>query len=128
MPGSAWRGDGHHQADTCPKTHYNGAPTTPGGLWDYTKYKIDLRSRIPNISFGSNITFLKQLFITPSIARLHVNFNLSIIVFCAFLSNTLIIANPEISSTSGASTFINFCSFCFKTICFLGNLFRKLKT
>ena len=40
-------------------------------------------------------------------------------------------ANPEISSTNGASIFINFCSFSFKTIYFLGkkgiNLFKRLK-
>ena len=39
--------------------------------------------------------------------------------------------NPEISSTKGASIFINLCSFGIKTICPLGkkgiDLFRKLK-
>ena len=66
-----------------------------------------------------------------SIAKFHVNFSLSIFVFCTFLSNTLIMANPEISSMNGASTFINFCSFGFKTTHSLGrngiDLFKKLK-
>ena len=92
---------------------------------------MDLRSRIPIISFGSNITVSKPLFVTFSIAKSHVNFGLNIIVFHAFLSNTLIIANPKISSTGGTSTFINFCSFGFKTICSFGkngiSLFKKLK-
>ena len=42
-----------------------------------------------------------------SVAKFHVNFSLSIIVFCMFLSNTLIMANPDISSMNGDSTFIN---------------------
>ena len=41
------------------------------------------------------------------------------------------IANPEVSSMKGASIFINFCYFGFKTICSLEkkgiDLFRKLK-
>ena len=48
-----------------------------------------------------------------------------------FLSSTLIIANPEISSMNGASTFINLCSFGFNTIHSFGkigmDLFMKLK-
>ena len=40
-------------------------------------------------------------------------------------------ANPEVSSMNGASTFINICSFAFKTICSLGkngiDMFKKLK-
>ena len=59
------------------------------------------------------------------------NLSFSISVFCAFLSNILTMANPEILSMKGASTFINLCSFGFKTICSLGkkgiDLFRKLK-
>ena len=45
-----------------------------------------------------------------SVAKFHVNFSLSIIVFCILLSNILIIANPDISPMNGASTFINLCS------------------
>ena len=78
---------------------------------------MDLRSRIPNISFGSNITISKPLFVTSNIAKFHVNLSFNIIVFCAFPSNILTITNPEISSTYGASVFINFCSFGFSTIC-----------
>ena len=66
-----------------------------------------------------------------NVAKLHVNFNLSIIVLCVFLSSTLIIANPEISSMNGAFTFTNFCSFDFNTVCSFGkmgmDLFKKLK-
>ena len=77
---------------------------------------MDLRSRIPNISFGSNITISNPLFVTSNITKFHVNLSFNIIVFCAFLSNILTIANPEISSTNGASIFINFCSFGFSTV------------
>ena len=59
------------------------------------------------------------------------NFNLNIIVVCAFSSNTFIMANPDISSINGASTFINLCSFGFITTCSFGkvdmDLFRKIK-
>ena len=59
------------------------------------------------------------------------NFNLSIIVFCLFLSNILIIANPDISSINGASNIINLCSFGFNTIYSFGkigkDLFKKLQ-
>ena len=52
-------------------------------------------------------------------------------MLCVFLSSTLIIANPDISSINGASTFINLCSFGFNTICSFGkigmDLFKKLK-
>ena len=48
-----------------------------------------------------------------------------------FLSNTSIIANPDISSMNGASTFINPCPFGFKTMHSFGkigmDLFKKLK-
>ena len=48
-----------------------------------------------------------------------------------FLSSTLIIANPDISSMNGASTFINLCSFGFNTMHSFGkigkDLFKKLK-
>ena len=71
------------------------------------------------------------IFVTSSIAILHVICNLSIIVFYAFLSNILIIDNPDISSSNGVSTFSNFWFFGFKTICPLGkkgsDLFRKVK-
>ena len=72
------------------------------------------------MSFGSNINVSKPLFVMYKIARFHVNFNLSIIEFCAFLSKTLIITNPDISSMNGVSTFINFYSIGFKTICSFG--------
>ena len=49
---------------------------------------------------------------------------------CSYLV-TLIIANPHISSINGASTFINFCSSGFNTICSFEkigkDLFKKLK-
>ena len=65
------------------------------------------------------------------VAKFHVNFNFSIIVLCAFLSSTLIIANSDISSINGASTFSNLCSFDFNTICSFGKMgmdvFKKLK-
>ena len=59
------------------------------------------------------------------------NFYLSIIVLCVVLSSTLIIANPDMSSTNGSPTFIRFCSFCFNTMHSFGkiskDLFKKLK-
>ena len=73
----------------------------------------------------------KSLFVISNVAKFHINFNLSTIVPCVFLSSTLIIANPAISSMNGASTFINLCSFHFNTICVLGeigmDLFKKLR-
>ena len=52
-------------------------------------------------------------------------------MLCVFLSSTLIIANHDISSINGASTFINLCSFGFNTMCSFGkigkDLFKKLK-
>ena len=57
--------------------------------------------------------------------------NLSIIMLCVCLSSTFIIANPDISSINGASTFISSCSFGFNTIHSFGkigkDLFKKLK-
>ena len=48
-----------------------------------------------------------------------------------FLSSTLIIANPDISSINGASTFTNLCPFGFTTMHSFGkigmDLFTKLK-
>ena len=59
------------------------------------------------------------------------NFNHDIIVLCVFLSSTLIIANPHISSLNCASTFINLCSFGFNSMSSFGkigmDLFKKLK-
>ena len=73
----------------------------------------------------------KPLLVICNIVEFHMNFNLSIIVLCVFLSSTLIIANPDISSINGASTFINFCPFGFITMCSFGkigiDLFKKLK-
>ena len=92
---------------------------------------MDLRSKMPSMSFGSNTTISKPLFITSNMAKFHVNLSFIIIVFCAFLSNILTIANSEISAATGASTFIYFCSFGFNTISSLGkkgiDLFKKLK-
>ena len=73
----------------------------------------------------------KSLFVISNMAKFHVNFNLSMTVFCMFLSNILIMASSEISSMNGASTFINFCSLGFNTMHSFGkigiNLFKKLK-
>ena len=73
----------------------------------------------------------KPLLVISNIAEFHRNFNLSIIVLCVFLSSTLIIANPDISSINGASTFNNLCSFGFNTMHSFGkigkDLFKKLK-
>ena len=82
------------------------------------------------MSFGSNISVSKLLFVTYSVAKFCTNFSLSIIVLCTFLSNNLITANPDISSMNGAFTFIYFCSLGFNTICSFGkngiDLFKKL--
>ena len=79
----------------------------------------------------SNIIESKQLIALSNIAEFCTNFNLSIIVLCMFLSSILIIANPDISSINGASTFISHCSFDFNTLCSFGkfdmDLFKKLK-
>ena len=52
-------------------------------------------------------------------------------MLCVFLSNTLIIANSDISCINGVSTFINFCFFGFNTMHSFGkigiDLFKKLK-
>ena len=52
-------------------------------------------------------------------------------VFCMFLSDILIMANPDISSINGLSTFINFHSLGFDTMYSFGkngiDLFKKLK-
>ena len=73
----------------------------------------------------------KPLLVISNIAENHTNFNLSIIVLCVFLSSTLIIANPDISSINGASTFINLCFFVFNIMHSFGkigkDLFKKLK-
>ena len=62
MPASAWRGDGCHQADTCPKTHcwkcnIQWCHNNPWGLWDYTNkwYVGGLGEHLPlksNIGVG----------------------------------------------------------------------------
>ena len=53
------------------------------------------------------------------------------IVLCVFLSSTLNIAKPDISSMNGTSTFINLCSFGFNTMHYFGkigiNLLKRLK-
>ena len=71
------------------------------------------------------------LFIISNIAAFHVNMTFNIIILWVNLSNTFIIAKPEISSKNGASIFNQFCSFGFNTISSFGNmgidLFKKLK-
>ena len=73
----------------------------------------------------------KPLLVISSVAEFHTNFNFSIIVLHVFLSNILIIANPEISSINGFSTCINLCSLGFNTMHSFGkigmDLFKKLK-
>ena len=85
---------------------------------------------MPNISFGSNMIVSKPLFIMSNVAKFCMNFNFSIIMLCVFLSSTLIMANSEIPSINGASTFIYLCSFDFNTIHSFGkigmDLFKKL--
>ena len=92
---------------------------------------MDLESDIPCISFISKITVSNPLLVISRIAKFCVNYNFNIIVFCVFLSSTLIMADPEISFTNGASIFTNFCSFGFNIICSLGkngmDMFKKLK-
>ena len=68
----------------------------------------------------------KQLLVLSNVAEFCVNFNLSILVLCVFLSHSLIIANPDISSINGASTFINFCSFGFNTMHSFGKISKDL--
>ena len=60
----------------------------------------------------------QPLLVVSNIAEFHMNSSLSIIVLCVVLSSTFIIANPDISSLNGASTFISFGSFGFCTIQF----------
>ena len=62
----------------------------------------------------------KELLVTSNVAKFDTNLSFNIIVFSAFLSNILTIANPEISSTKGASIFISLCSSGFKTMFSLG--------
>ena len=86
---------------------------------------------IPNTSSGPNMIASKPLLVISSVAEFYMNFNLSIIVLCVVLSSIFIIASPDTSSINGASTFINFCSLVFSTICSFGkmgkDLFSKLK-
>ena len=58
----------------------------------------------------------KPHLVISDVVEFHTSFNLGIIVLCVFLSNTLIIANPDISSIIGASTFINLCPLVFNTM------------
>ena len=73
----------------------------------------------------------RPVLVTLNIAEFCMTFNLSITVLCVFLSSTLIIANPDISSINHASIFINLCFCGINTIHFLGqigkDLFKKLK-
>ena len=90
-----------------------------------------MRSKIPNICFGSNITVSCVLFVTSNDAQFLINFNFNTTVHCSLLSNTFAIAKPEISSTNGTSIFMNFLSFGFNTTCSFEknsiDLFRNLK-
>ena len=73
----------------------------------------------------------KPVLVISSIAEFCTNFNLSIIVLCVFLSITLIIANPDISSINSAFTFSNLCFLDLNTIHSFGkigvDLIKKLK-
>ena len=71
------------------------------------------------ISFGSNINVSRVLVVTSSVTLFLINLSFSITVLHSFLSSILTIAKPEISSTKGASIFINLCSFGLSTICYL---------
>ena len=86
---------------------------------------------IPSTFFVSNVVVSKPMLVTSNVAKFHMNFNCIIIVLCVVLSSILTIASPDISSISGTSTFINFCSFGFNITCSLGeicrDLFKKLK-
>ena len=82
-------------------------------------------------AYGSNVIVSKPLLAVSNVDEFHMNFILSIIVLCVFLSSISIIANPNISSINGASTIINLCSFGFNTMHSFGTigmeLFKKLK-
>ena len=86
---------------------------------------------IPNTSSGPNMIVSKPLLVISSVSEFQMNVNSSIIVLCVVLSSISIIASPDISSIHGASTFINFYSLGFNTICCFGklgrDLFKKLK-
>ena len=58
----------------------------------------------------------KPLLVISNVAECHMNFSLSTIMLCVVLSSILIIANPDILSVNGASTFISFCFFGFNTM------------
>ena len=85
---------------------------------------------MPNICFGSNIIISCVLFVTSNGARFLTNFNFRTYVYCSLVTNISTLARPEISSTNGASIFMNFLSFGFTTTCSFqknGNdLFRNL--
>ena len=55
---------------------------------------------MPNTSFGLNIVIPKLLFVMSNVAKFYINFNFSIIALCMFVSSTLIMANPKISSVT----------------------------
>ena len=85
---------------------------------------------MPNICFGSNIIISCILFVTSHDTQFLTNFNFITTVHCSLVSNIFTLAQPEISSTNGASIFINFLSFGFtSTYSFEKNgkdLFRNL--
>ena len=77
-------------------------------------------------SFGSNIIMSKPLLVISNVAKFHMSFNFIITVLFVVLSSILTIASSDISSINGPSTFINFYSFGFYTMCSLGKIFRDL--
>ena len=70
------------------------------------------------------------LLVISSIAILHVNLTFNIIILWSDLSNSFIMAKPEILSRNGA-IFISLCFFGFNTVSSFGNMgtdqFKKLK-
>ena len=96
-------------------------------LWNKS---IEFTIFCASIIHTHNTSVSKELFVTSKVARFCTNLSFNIIVFQAFLSNTLAINNPEISSMKGASIFMNHCSFGFNIIFSLQkngiDLFRKL--
>ena len=85
---------------------------------------------MPKICFGSNITISCVLFVTSNDVLFLMNFNFNNTVHCSLLSYIFTMVRPEISSTNGASIFMNFLSFGFNTTCSFEkngiDLFRNL--
>ena len=85
---------------------------------------------MPNICFGTNITVSCVIFVTSSHAQFLTNFSFNTTVHCSLLSNIFTITRPEISSTNGASIFMNFLSLGLTITCSFEkngkDLFKKL--